>query len=257
MADNRDKVRNGSALGKYGAMNLDTLTDALVDGDTGNEAHAAEVQRLRDEIERLQGELSNQSNAIIPEGAIVPQEDGTWLIGNVQMKSTGLAVHGEVGTEQWLQLGVFLRKMTTSFQWLIGDWVVGCQNVWADTYQEVVKETGFKYSTVSNLAYVARNVPLSVRTDSLKFAHYKLLAKFPPDEQLRWVEEAVAKNWGVADLRLALNPPALSDGVLGDKKNRKRFNKLWRNINNIDAISLDDIDAMKKWLETLERMKRG
>lgn len=119
--------------------------------------------------------------------------------------STGLKVEGKITRDDWEQTGQLLHLLDQSLQWLIGDLIVHGEDLAYGDQIKIADLFGFQHSTIRDYAYVARNVELSVRTDSLDFGHHKLVAGFAPREQVEWLQRAEigndGKRWSVSRLR--------------------------------------------------------
>lgn len=73
-------------------------------------------------------------------------------------------------------------------------------------YDEAMRLTGLDYQTLTNYAYVARSVPISLRKENLTFEHHARVAALKPDDQEHWLkvcEKAIAKGDYVGTRRLA------------------------------------------------------
>lgn len=74
---------------------------------------------------------------------------------------------------------------------------------------------GYERGTLRDYAWVARKS--SIRIDDLSFAHHRLVAPLPPDDQREWLTLALQNEWTVAELRRELkgrrvDTPDLPDG---------------------------------------------
>ena len=59
-------------------------------------------------------------------------------------------------------------------------------------------------ASLRNMAWVAAQFDLSLRSDKLSWSHHVLLAPLDGEEQRRWIGRAVEERLSVADLRLEL-----------------------------------------------------
>lgn len=105
---------------------------------------------------------------------------------------------------EWLAAGRRLGAIGRCSQWWIGDWIRYGSARWGEKYVEAAKVTGYDVASLRNMAWVAAQLDLSLRSDKLTWSHHVLLAPLEPDEQRRWIERAIEARLSVADLRLEL-----------------------------------------------------
>jgi hypothetical protein len=127
-------------------------------------------------------------------------------VGALIWKPTGLIVDGDVTREDWEQTGKLLKQLTTSMQWLIGDWVLAAEELSYGDREAFAANIGFSVKTIYEYSYVARNVEFSIRMENLDFGHHQLVAGMDSqEEQLRWLQAAAegdnGKRWSIARLR--------------------------------------------------------
>jgi hypothetical protein len=198
---------------------------------------------------------------IVPSGAIVRMEDGTLACEGVLLTRVGAVIPNDTQLETWGVVGDTLLRAEGVLQWWLGDWMVyGLEALHIDR-DAFAAHVGKHIHTLENYAWVARSVPYSLRRESLTFGHHMLVAGFEREEdKSAWLDAAVEHRWSIAQMRKAMHPqdpPALSDELPTDRSYRKRFNKMWRNLVKNGEISLDDIYAMRQWLDMLEHLKKG
>lgn len=110
----------------------------------------------------------------------------------------------DLGQTEWLAAGRRLGAIGRCSQWWIGDWVRYGASRWGERYVEAAKVTGYDVASLRNMAWVAGQFDLSLRSDKLTWSHHVLLAPLEPDEQRRWLARALHERLSVADLRLEL-----------------------------------------------------
>lgn len=110
----------------------------------------------------------------------------------------------DLGQSEWLSTGRRLGAIGRCSQWWIGDWIRYGTTRWGEKYTEAARVTGYDVASLRNMAWVASQFDLSLRSDKLSWSHHVLLAPFEQDEQKRWIERAVEERLSVADLRLEL-----------------------------------------------------
>ncbi|HEY0391663.1 MAG TPA: hypothetical protein VGC63_08145 [Solirubrobacterales bacterium] len=97
-------------------------------------------------------------------------------------------------------------------QWWIGDWIRYGTARWGERYAEAARVTGYDVASLRNMAWVASQFDLSLRSDKLTWSHHVLLAPLEPAEQKRWLDHALEERLSVADLRIELRAAQGSGG---------------------------------------------
>ena len=110
----------------------------------------------------------------------------------------------DLGQAEWLSTGRRLGAIGRCSQWWIGDWIRYGATRWGEKYTEAARVTGYDVASLRNMAWVAAQFDLSLRSDKLSWSHHVLLAPLERDEQERWIAKAVEQRLSVADLRLEL-----------------------------------------------------
>jgi hypothetical protein len=111
---------------------------------------------------------------------------------------------GELGQAAWLATGRRLGAIGRCSQWWIGDWIRYGTSRWGERYAEAARVTGYDVASLRNMAWVASQFDLSLRSDKLTWSHHVLLAPLEPGEQARWLDRALEERLSVADLRVEL-----------------------------------------------------
>lgn len=203
--DNMDKL-----LGDIGALDLSQGVISSDNSDT--ETLQNELAKKERQIEHLQQQLEGATS-----GTITPV-DGKWQFGNFSLTQIGIATLGEVTEEDADTLVRALLKIETAIQFWLGDmvsfWIPDTNDNQAlgKAYETFAERFGVEnVTTLRDYAYVCRSVPLSVRTDDLKFSHHKLVAGLKHEDgspdveaQRYWLKQASENNWSVSALRDAM-----------------------------------------------------
>ncbi len=122
----------------------------------------------------------------------------------------GLELADDLTFEEWDQFAPHLGDAALALGFAIGDWLIygerfapqrslpGFENMPAkvpkERYQAALLATRLDITTLHNFAYVARNVPRSVRHELLSFEHHRALARLNEDGQKQWIASAIAEN---------------------------------------------------------------
>jgi hypothetical protein len=110
----------------------------------------------------------------------------------------------DLGQAEWLSAGRRLGAIGRCSQWWIGDWIRYGTARWGEKYVEAARVTGYDVASLRNMAWVAAQFDLSLRSDKLSWSHHVLLAPLGADEQRYWIEKAAGERLSVSDLRLEL-----------------------------------------------------
>jgi len=111
--------------------------------------------------------------------------------------------------QAWIEEGKTLRSakngleaLNSQLQFDIGDWLLKREN----SYSEASKITDYTVETLRNLAYVAKNVPVSLRVVTLQWATHALVAPLSdPEDQRKVLAIAVERRLSVRDVKLFLD----------------------------------------------------
>ncbi|NUT51777.1 MAG: LmbU family transcriptional regulator [Saccharothrix sp.] len=137
-----------------------------------------------------------------------PQSDDQVLTTRV-----GFQFPAALPYESWERAGRQLFRMTDSFAWGMGDWLVYGQEHYADRYRRTVELVGLDYQTLRNYASVARRVAMSRRKPALSFQHHAEVASLPPAQQELWLARAEGGKWTRNQLRRQLRDARRIEGA--------------------------------------------
>jgi hypothetical protein len=111
---------------------------------------------------------------------------------------------GEMAVEDWVSAGRRFGAVARCSQWWIGDWIRYGNSQWGEKYVEAAKITCYDIGSLRNMAWVAAQFDLSLRSDRLSWSHHVLLAPLDEREKSFWLKRAVSDRLSVSDLRVEL-----------------------------------------------------
>ncbi len=125
----------------------------------------------------------------------------------------------ELNRRQWVDAGRKLGAIGRSSQWWIGDWIRYGSAKWGERYSEAAYVTGYDQATLRNMAWVASQFDLSLRSDKLTWSHHVLLAPLGEKEKRDWLERATQEKLSVSELRTALRDNGVGKAGASTKPN--------------------------------------
>lgn len=141
-----------------------------------------------------------------PRGLVV-HEGGDIEVNHITATSIGLLISEGVTEEEWEIFGDTLVRFHTSYQWLVGDFLIYGEDHHYGRVREFGDRLGVKGATVSNWKSVCRAIEPSRRREELTFTHHTEVAGLPTEMQERWLEKAYnnGKLYSVKRLRREIN----------------------------------------------------
>ncbi len=138
---------------------------------------------------------------------------------------TGLILHSALEIEEWAPIGIKLRQAKEWLQFALGDWLNHGEAHYGETYSQAATDTGLPEETLMIFKYVSSRVAPETRIKDLTWSHHREVAKFPPEEQIRWLEMALKEGWSVRDLKDALKKAAGKDKEEPEEGSSKEGNE--------------------------------
>jgi|SRR5581483_767347 len=138
-------------------------------------------------------------------------------VPGIAITQTGLTLIGEVTFGEWEQLGAGLSALGDMTKWALGDWLIVGEGLFGEQMAQAAEATGRSPDTLLQYLRVARKVRPSNRRPNLSWTHHQLVAAKPPEEQVDWLDRAIANRWSVPEMR-----GAISDRGLLSKPRRRR-----------------------------------
>lgn len=124
------------------------------------------------------------------------------LDGLREYHPTGLILDPTTTFEEWAAMGRPLLMMEWGARWWVGDWLRFGERRYGERYTQAIQETGIRYKTLANLAWVAGRFEFSRRRENLSWSHHEAVAGLDdPEEQDRLLDQAAEHGWSVIELR--------------------------------------------------------
>lgn len=127
------------------------------------------------------------------------------LMAGVEFKGNALILPPDIERDRWGQLRIVLSTVEGAPLWWWGDWLTYGQDKWQADYSLAEEVSGYKRKTLYEAAYVARNVPIPIRMETLSWGHHQVVAALTDAGQRYWLGKALEGSWTVAELRFAMH----------------------------------------------------
>lgn len=133
----------------------------------------------------------------------------------------GLVVHGTPPIEEWLRRFADLRNAHDALLWCLGDMLNYGEAAYGEKYAQAIELTGYDPDYLRNVAYVARQVDLSLRSDDLRWSHHRVLAAkwITRQDKARIIDQAAKSGMTVQEVRQQVQalpyapPPKRTNGT--------------------------------------------
>lgn len=136
---------------------------------------------------------------IVNSPGIVKRDDGSLEVSNIRIHRVGLEFVGTVSEDEYEIFGQTLLQIDTAYQWIVGDYLAyGVENNYGMA-KHFADQLERDEATIHDWTYVCRQVRFSERSENLSFAHHKVVAKLPINEQEYWLDLAENGNGKAGD----------------------------------------------------------
>ena len=218
----------------------------------------------------------------LPVGAIVPQDDGTWMIGNIQLTPVGIQFPENLEWEQYELIGEKLLSVSGALVWWVGGWLnYGEDRKWGESVRQLMEKLDVEADTLYHYAWLDRKIKFWIRNPELSPSHHRLVAKFDDEVQRQWLDWALTANNGkqatISQMRQAIkdwekqNSPTLPNidtpttpkTLISREKPRefRQFLKLASKAGQGDVKAkqraLGQIVQYRQWLDEMEQWLKG
>ena len=154
----------------------------------------------------------------------MPEPTGTIILG-----TDGLRCEGVPTLEEFARIGGMLQQAQHMLAWWVGDWFNAGEAYHGEAFAQLLDHTGMDPATVTQYAWVARQVPHDRRLTTLSFSHHREVADLDSAAQRRWLAKAEVEGYSSHRLRREL------------AKALKAESRLWV---LVEAQSPEDADAL-------------
>ena len=124
--------------------------------------------------------------------------------GSITLGLDGLRCEGVPTLEEFARIGGMLHQAHQMLNWWVGDWFNAGESYHGEAFAQLLDHTGMDPATVTQYAWVARQVPHDRRVPSLSFSHHREVADLSPQEQGAWLVTAEAEGYSSHRLRREL-----------------------------------------------------
>jgi hypothetical protein len=114
---------------------------------------------------------------------------------------TSLDLPADLSYERYEALLVVLGRAHRTVAWSIGDAINFGERAYGEKYAHAVEALNMTPETLMNYASIARKVPRERRREELPFSTHALVAPLEPEQQERWLDDAVENDWTRGQLR--------------------------------------------------------
>jgi hypothetical protein len=122
----------------------------------------------------------------------------------VQLSDVALKITAPMSYEQWEKLGRGLQRIHRSALFWLGDWLRYGETKWGKKFSQAIEGTGYAVQTLANAQWVASRIESSRRREELSWSHHLEIAALEASEQDKLLQAASDNDWGVRELREAV-----------------------------------------------------
>jgi hypothetical protein len=121
--------------------------------------------------------------------------------------ATSLDLPADLPYERYVAVGMALGRGHRDITWKIGDWLNYGEFTYRKKYSQAAEILNMQPQTLMNYARTARAVSRERRRPELPFSVHSLVAPLEPEQQTRWLDQAVEQHWKREELDAELHPP--------------------------------------------------
>jgi hypothetical protein len=124
--------------------------------------------------------------------------------GQIVLDETGLHCLGVPSLAEFERVGAMLTRTHRMLSWWIGDWYNAGEQYHGELFAQLLDHAALDPATVTQYAWVARQVPPERRCVALTFSHHREVADLSPDQQYVWLSRAEDAGYSSHRLRREL-----------------------------------------------------
>ncbi len=127
----------------------------------------------------------------------------------------GVRANRPVDYDEWAENLRAVLRMGRALPWIIADMVIYGEDRWGERYAQAIEATGYSYQTLQNFVWVGRRIGYTERAayPGLTFGHWSEVARLEPSLRCALLDQAVADEWSVRDLRAAVRGLEAADVI--------------------------------------------
>ena len=172
---------------------------------------------------------------------------------------TGLIVTAPVPYEVWEAYGGALRRVESSLQWVIGDWLVYGEDAYGEKYAQATSMwPGRTIERLKRYAWASECIPQCLRKQNLSWSHHLEVGNLKTADQKMWLDKAEIKGWTTRELRKKIRKqPSIKRMEKNDYRGvNTPFGKmdavkdvLWLDPETIRSFNDDELLTLLHWWE--------
>lgn len=181
----KGKKARSAVDGMLGALTSDDFEFSSDSPDPRDEEIRDLKERIRDleingtsgddsELMELKSVLHEYESAL--DMAIIQSGDREFTFRNFTLTRRGIDIPDDFSRGDWEALGEALGASGDAWQFWVGDYANMNKDDWGRSYNETATLFGLEVETITDFAYVCRQIKFSLRNENLRFSHHKLAA---------------------------------------------------------------------------------
>lgn len=139
----------------------------------------------------------------------------------VAYSAIAATVDPTVTYDEWVEILGAVTLSARGANWWLGDMLVYGEEQWgtekADAAMEPKVALALGEGTIRSCVWVSRAITPNRRRPDLSWSHHRVIAHFPPDQQMGWLGKTAREGWTCQELREAVRVDA-SGGQGGETR---------------------------------------
>lgn len=143
------------------------------------------------------------------------------------MSETGLQLPSNISLEEWMSLAPEFRRIHSSVQWAVGDWILYGEegkHTWGQKYTQALNDLDYGYDYLRQVVRVCKAFPQDQRRGKpLTFSHHQEVLSLPIEYRQNALTRAIVEGLSVTQFRTLIRslkeptPKSLPDTPETDK----------------------------------------